>query len=91
MVRVITFGSLKVWLFIQQLHAYSKDDLKNLPEIQEFICYFKFSEPTQIIYGELIRKPESKYPMLFNTIEEAEQYASDYLVKRFHFVKYHNT
>lgn len=84
MVRIITFGSLKIWLFIHQLHIYQNDDPKNLAEQDKYICYFKFSEPTPIIYGELIRDVEGNQPIVFKTREEAEQYASDYLENRFH-------
>jgi hypothetical protein len=83
MIRILTYGSLKIWVFIQQLHAYNDENLKELPEVQEFICYFKFSEPTVIVYGELIREKESGLPLTFQTMEEAEHYASDYVAKRF--------
>jgi hypothetical protein len=87
MIRIVTFGALKIWLFIQQTHSYQNGDVKNLPEIQEFICYFKFSEPTVIVYGELIRENDSRHPKIFTSIEEAELYATGYLEKRFHFKK----
>jgi hypothetical protein len=87
MIRIINFGVLKIYLFIQQLHNYIGDNVNKLNEVHEYICYFKFSEPTQIIYGELLRDVESKAPMTFNSLEEAESYASEYLQKRFHFRK----
>jgi hypothetical protein len=83
MVRIITFGNKKVWLFIEQLHTYNNGYEDNLLDNEDYICYFKFSEPTLIIYGELIRETSSKQPMMFGSIEKAEEYASGYLQKRF--------
>jgi hypothetical protein len=86
-IRIITFGSLKIWLFIQQLHIYKKDDSKSITEVPEYLCYFKFSEPTVIVYGELMCDKDGAPPKLFGSIEEAEQFAFDYLQKRFHLKK----
>jgi hypothetical protein len=72
---------------MQQIHVYQNDDLKNLPEVDEFLCYFKFSEPTVIVYGELVRENESRRPMVFSTIEEAELFTTRYLQERFYFKK----
>lgn len=83
MVRVLTFDDLKIWLFVQQLSSYNQNYTNNLYPIQQYICYFKFSEPTIVVYGELIFRPENKQPMVFTTVEEAEQYAFEYLRKRF--------
>lgn len=87
MIRVISFGSLKVWLYIQQIHMYNDEDLKNLPEVREFLCYFKFAEPTIIVLGEIIREDEDVHPKVFRSIEEAEQFSVSYIEKRFHFKK----
>ena len=88
MVRLLTFGDLKIWLFIQQLHAYPKEHSQKLLQTEEFICYFKFSEPTMLVYGELICSSDNKQPMLFSTMEEAETFASEYLKQRFNLVSY---
>ena len=82
-VRIITFKTIMVWLFIQQLHRYENHDFKILSEGLEYLCYFKFSEPTQIIFGELIRELEMQAPIIFRSPEEAETYATDYLEKRY--------
>jgi hypothetical protein len=87
MIRIITFGDLKIWLFIEQIHAYRDDDLVDIHEMEEYLCYFKFSEPTVIVYGELIRENGNKAPKVFKSIEEAEQFSTEYLQSRFHFKK----
>ena len=58
-----------VWLAIDQLRTYSAD-FKNIEEQQEFLCYFKLTEPNFNIYGELLRDKEGK-PILFKTVDEA--------------------
>jgi hypothetical protein len=74
-----------VWLFIQQLHSHVPDDFVNTVPDQKFICYFKFSEPTVILFGELIRHPETKIPYLFDSFSEAEAFAIEYVRQRYHF------
>jgi len=85
MVRVLTFGNLKIWLFIQQLTTYHNNNSQRLLQTQEFICYFKFSEPTLFVYGELFRGTWNQQPMLFSSMEATEEFMSKYLSKRFHF------
>ncbi len=48
---------------------------------EEFLCYFKLTEPTPLIYGELFRDENGK-PLLFDTVENAVKYAQRELVKR---------
>lgn len=83
MVRIITFGSKKIWLYFEQLHIYQDDDDSFFSELEEYICYFKFSEPTPLIHGELIRG-QNNIPIVFKSIEEAEEFATEYLQVRFH-------
>jgi hypothetical protein len=85
MIRIVTFGSEKVWLFIQELHTHNEVDVRNLLPSARFLCYFKFSEPSVMVYGELIRDAETSIPLIFDTSEEAERFAIDYLKKRFNF------
>lgn len=84
MVRIVTFVNDKVWLFIQELHGHD-EETKNLVPSSKFLCYFKFSEPSVMVYGELIRDPESKAPLVFGSSEAAESYATRYLRERFNF------
>jgi hypothetical protein len=87
MIRLITFGNTKVWLFIQQLCRHSAGDIKNLDLTDKYLCYFKFSEPTTISYGELICDPNSDAPLIFNSHIEAEKFAASFLDKRFQLKK----
>jgi hypothetical protein len=85
MIRIVTFGSEKVWLFIQELHRHDDTDVKNLLPASKFLCYFKFSEPSVVVYGELMRDAATNIPMIFNSGEEAEKFAINYLQERFNF------
>ena len=84
MVRILTFGSIKIWLYIQQLYTYKGNDIINLTAEHKYICFFKFTEPTFAIYGEQI-VDENNFPKIFHSPEEAEQFAAAYLEERFHF------
>ncbi len=46
-VENITINNISIWLSIDQLRKYSTDGSK-IESKQEFLCYFKFSEPTPI-------------------------------------------
>jgi hypothetical protein len=87
MIRIVTFGNEKVWLFIQELHQHNdkNKDLKNLVPSSKFLCYFKFTEPSVVVYGELIRDAETSIPLVFNSADEAEKFTFNYLRKRFNF------
>lgn len=85
MIRIITFGNTKIWLFIQQLHQHNNGDLINPVPLNKFICYFKFSEPTVILFGELMRNDETGIPFMFNSAEEAEKFAAEFLHKKYNF------
>lgn len=79
MVKIITIGDVRVWFYVQQLLSYDGDS-KNIIEISKYMCYFKFSEPTAIILGDLLRD-ENKKPFLFNSIEEAIGQGTSYVKK----------
>lgn len=78
-IKEIQIKSTKVWLVIDQLRTYS-EDLKFIAEKDEFLCYYKFSEPTPMIYGELLRDEEQK-PRLFKSVNEAIEYTKEHLNK----------
>lgn len=84
MVRILIFGSLRVWLYIQQLQVYKNNDIRNLMGEPRYICYFKFTEPTFAIFGELL-VDENNLSKIFKSADEAEQFAKVYLEKKFHF------
>jgi hypothetical protein len=85
MIRIVTFGNEKVWLFIQELHGHDEKDKKNLVPSSKFLCYFKFTEPSVMVYGELIRDPETSVPLIFNSADETEKFVTNYLKRRFNF------
>jgi hypothetical protein len=86
MIRLIFFRDVKIWLFIQQLHQNQFDDVKNLISTDQYLCYFKFSEPTVMIFGELIYD-HLNHPKVFSSIDDAEKFANTYLEHRFHLEK----
>ncbi len=70
-----------VWIVIQRLYC-STNGTKKLIEANEFVCYFNFLPPSDIIFGELIRDEHQK-PKLFTTPEQAEIFAIEYVRKKF--------
>ena len=79
-IRTIEVGGRTIWLSIDQLRVYSQDT--NMIDIEEeFLCYFKLTEPTPLIYGELFRDENGK-PLLFDTVDNALSYAKRELKKR---------
>lgn len=79
-VKEIKIKDRSVWLAIDQLRMYSQD-LNCIEDRPEYMCYFKLTEPTPIIYGELLRDQEAK-PILFTTIDDAIREAKELLNKR---------
>jgi len=79
-VKEMQLKNRTVWLAIDQLRTYSAD-FKNIEEKQEFLCYFKLTEPNFNIYGELIRDKEGK-PILFKTVDEAIEKSIELLIQK---------
>ena len=79
-VRIIQLKEKAVWLTIDQLRTYSTD-FKFIEEKQEFLCYFKLTEPTTMIYGELLCDKKGK-PIIFNSIDKAIEKAKEILNQR---------
>ena len=84
MVRILTFGSITMWLYIQQLRGYKSNNIINLFDEPRHICYFKFTEPSFAVFGELIMD-DNNIPKIFKSPEEAEQFARVYIEKKFRF------
>jgi hypothetical protein len=76
----ITISGISVWLSVDQLRVYSSDRSR-IETKQEFLCYFKLSEPTAMIIGELF-KDDSHKPKLFNSVDSALTFARTELEKR---------
>lgn len=79
-IKNIPINNISVWITIDQLRVYSADRMR-IESQKEFLCYFKLSEPTSMIIGELL-KDESNLPKLFNSVENALVYAKSELEKR---------
>lgn len=58
-----------IWIVIDPLQI-DNQILNN-----QFFCYFKLTQPTDIIYGELFRGDNGK-PIIFNSPEQAIEYAN---------------
>lgn len=69
MIKTIKIGNVKVWFYLQQLLTY-EGDMSNLLEVKKYVCYYKFSEPTPIIHGELLRDVNGQV-RIFNSADEA--------------------
>lgn len=67
----------RIWLVIELLRTYSSD-FQTFTSTGKYICYFKLTEPTQFIFGELF-KDKSNMPIIFNSEEQAKEYAENYL------------
>ncbi|WP_319231671.1 hypothetical protein [Draconibacterium orientale] len=67
----------RIWLVIELLRVYSPD-FKAFTPTGRYICYFKLTEPTQFILGELF-KDKRNIPIMFNSEEQAKEYAENYL------------
>lgn len=80
-ITVININNIKIWLSIQQFLHYKNGKIADLVCDNEYVCYFKFSEPSDIILGELILD-ENKKIKLFKSIEEAEIFGMEYIQKR---------
>jgi hypothetical protein len=79
-ITTIEISGYTMWLVIDQLRTYTADK-KIIETKDEYLCYFKLSEPTPFIYGELLRDTENK-PLLFSSINEAIEKAKEILNNR---------
>ncbi|WP_291401364.1 hypothetical protein [Daejeonella sp.] len=79
-IRNLTINNFSVWITIDQLRFYSNNRLR-IESPEEFLCYFKLTEPTPMIIGELF-KDEFNVPKLFNSADNALKYAEYELEKR---------
>ena len=64
----------KIWLVIEPIRVNTEKGLEVVEN--EYICYFNFNKPDQIIYGELV-KDENNQPKIFNNSKEAEEYVTE--------------
>lgn len=73
MIKKVQINNIPVWFYTEQLSQHSHSNREELVPSGEYICYFKFTEPTSLIHGELL-KDEYKRPKLFTDSEEAVVY-----------------
>lgn len=76
----VTIKATIVWLVIDQLRVYSSDTM-NFTTKNKFLCYFKNSEPTPFIYGELFTD-NNENPIMFDSEKSAIDYAYVELERR---------
>lgn len=79
-IETIEIKGLTIWVLIDQLRIYL-DDKRLVETKNEFLCYFKFTEPNTFNYGELI-KDKKGIPVIFKTPEEAIKYADNELSQK---------
>ncbi len=72
--ETIEIHDFTIWLVIDQIRYYTKNK-KLLESNNEFLCYFKFTEPNTFNYGELFRGKDRK-PIVFESPEAAIHYAN---------------
>lgn len=78
-IRTIKLTNTTIWLALLPLIKYSPE-LELLETQNEFLCFFKFSEPNPFFFGELL-SDENNIPLIFKSEEESVQYAINYLKK----------
>lgn len=76
----ITINNTSVWITIDQPRVNSADRMR-IESCEEYLCYFKLSEPTPTIIGEIF-KDDYSIPKLFDSVENALKYAKSELEKR---------
>jgi len=72
---------IPVWLSIDQFRTYNQDT-ETIDVTDKFVCYYKLSESTGIIHGELMRDANDRI-LLFNTAENARNYILTVLEEQF--------
>jgi len=79
-VKIIKVKDKTVWLAIDQLKIYTSDE-EMIERENEFLCYFKMTEPSLLVLGELFRDEDGR-PKLFTSIDSAIEIAKFELNKR---------
>jgi hypothetical protein len=74
-------GSLNVWFYIDNIRYYESNQVI-VEKKDEFLCYFKFSEPTIICLGELVKHPDGKI-VIFKTAQNALVASLNYVKQKF--------
>jgi hypothetical protein len=69
MIKKILIGNTQVWLLFHGFLYYNENH-ELIESLNKYLCYFKFTEPTPMIYGELIKDEVGK-PIVFQNIDDA--------------------
>lgn len=74
-------GEFTVWFVIDNIRYY--DSSRNIIEKEdEFICFFKFKEPTFLFLGELLKNPNGEIAV-FKTANNALNAGLNYVKSKF--------
>lgn len=73
-------GKTKVWFVVQQLFTHNTKQ-ETIVETDISICYYGFSKPSDIVYGELIKDEGSI--MQFSSVESAVEYGIKFVREKF--------
>lgn len=80
--RKFNNNTITVWFFIDRVRTYEPNNRNEIIETEDFVCYFKFSEPTPIILGELVRDKNGAVK-IFSATNDALAFATDLIKKKF--------
>lgn len=78
-IKEIEINEVTIWLVIEPIRMNTKNGLEIISN--EFICYYNFNKPTDIIFGELI-KDENNRPKIFESSNSAIDYTTDLLKEK---------
>ena len=79
-IELLNINDIPVWISIEQLRVYSPTT--NLIETKnEFLCYYKLTEPTPFVLGELFLD-SNRTPKIFDSVANAIEYARTELARR---------
>jgi hypothetical protein len=76
-------GTVTVWFYIDNIRYYDKNQ-KLIEKNDQFVCYFKFSEPTILCLGELVKNLKNEIVIL-NTSSNTLSNAINYVKTKFKF------
>ena len=79
-IETIEINGFTIWILLDQLRVYS-DNKKLVETKNEFLCYYKLTEPNTFNYGELIKDVKG-IPIIFKTPEDAIKYTETELKKK---------
>lgn len=79
--KEIQINNTLIWLAIDNYIPLLSDSDSSVEE-SRFLCYYKLTEPNDIIHGELFRDSEGK-PIIFTDIDEAVTKATEILIQKF--------